>query len=125
MQHYDFCQAKKDALCSRIQRDKTRKEAQKGQLDATPWLDMALDGYPEETKVRVLEIIQKYKIDENDEFFVLFVAFGHLQVLIEDTPQDWQELFLGFEQQLFAWTETNLKTLASLRENPTLTQEYA
>jgi hypothetical protein len=96
-----------------------------GQSDKNQWLHKALEGKPPETKARVLEILVDYNIDAENEFFVLFTAFGYLQVLIEDSPNDWQDLFAGFQQELFAWTEMNLETLTSLRDNAHLTQEFA
>ena len=53
----------------------------------TQWLDKALEGKPPEIKARVLEIILKMGIDPENEFFVIFVALGQLQVLIEDSPE--------------------------------------
>ncbi|AFY71974.1 hypothetical protein Pse7367_3748 (plasmid) [Thalassoporum mexicanum PCC 7367] len=77
----------------------------------TQWLDQALAGQEAEVKARVLEIILKYKIDPENEFFVIFVALGQLQVLVEDSPQEWQHLFQSFQQELEQWTQTNLSTL--------------
>ena len=71
-----------------------------GQSDKTQWLDKALEGSPPETKARVLEIILKYKIDPDNEFFMIFVALGSLQILIEQSPQDWQVLFENFQEEL-------------------------
>jgi len=96
-----------------------------GQSDKTQWLDKALEGSPPETKARVLEIILKYKIDPDNEFFMIFVALGSLQILIEQSPQDWQVLFENFQEELNAWTSTNLTTLEALLRNANTIESFA
>ena len=80
----------------------------------TQWLDKALEGKPPEIKARVLEIILKMGIDPENEFFVIFVALGQLQVLIEDSPSEWKHLFEGFQEELGEWATTNVETLSHL-----------
>lgn len=80
----------------------------------TKWLDKALEGRPPEIKARVLEIILKMGIDPENEFFVIFVALGQLQVLIEDSPNEWRHLFEKFQGELGEWATTNVETLAHL-----------
>ena len=88
----------------------------------TQWLDKALEGKPPEIKARVLEIILKMGIDPENEFFVIFVALGQLQVLIEDSPSEWKHLFEGFQEELGEWATTNVETLSHLTHK-TLTME--
>ncbi len=80
----------------------------------TQWLDKALEGKPPEIKARVLEIILKMGIDPENEFLVIFVALGQLQVLIEDSPSEWKHLFEGFQEELGEWATTNVETLSHL-----------
>ena len=80
----------------------------------TQWLDKALEGKPSEIKARVLEIILKMGIDPENEFFVIFVALGQLQVLIEDSPSQWKDLFEEFREELGEWATTNVETLSHL-----------
>jgi chromosome segregation ATPase len=80
----------------------------------TQWLDKALEGKPPEIKARVLEIILKMGIDPENEFFVIFVALGQLQVLIEDSPSEWKDLFEEFREELGEWATTNVETLSHL-----------
>jgi hypothetical protein len=80
----------------------------------TQWLDKALEGKPPEIKTRVLEIILKMGIDPENEFFVIFVALGQLQVLIEDSPSQWKDLFEEFREELGEWATTNVETLSHL-----------
>jgi hypothetical protein len=87
----------------------------RGTSDArTQWLDKALEGKPSEIKARVLEIILKMGIDPENEFFVIFVALGQLQVLIEDSPSQWKDLFEDFREELGEWATTNVETLSHL-----------
>ena len=88
----------------------------------TQWLDKALEGKSPEIKARVLEIILKMGIDPENEFFVIFVALGQLQVLIEDSPSEWKHLFEGFQEELGEWATTNVETLSYLTHK-TLTME--
>jgi hypothetical protein len=80
----------------------------------TQWLDKALDGQSAHIKARVLEIILKYGIDPENEFFIIFVALGQLQVLIENSPTEWEGVFQSFHNELDQWTDSNLKILESL-----------
>ncbi|NJK49708.1 hypothetical protein HC931_17575 [Candidatus Gracilibacteria bacterium] len=87
----------------------------RGTRDAkTQWLDKALEGKSSEIKARVLEIILKMGIDPENEFFVIFVALGQLQVLIEDSPSQWKDLFEDFREELGEWATTNVETLSHL-----------
>lgn len=58
-------------------------------------LDIVLDGQPPERKSRVLELALKSEIDPNEEIiFLLMIANGQLQALIEEAPQEWRKLLL-------------------------------
>lgn len=91
----------------------------------TQWMDKALEDQPAERKARVLEIILKYGIDPEDEFFIIFVALGQLQVLIEESPQSWQTLFADFESALDAWSNNHLNSLEALAANAENSKEHA
>lgn len=77
-------------------------------------LDQALNGRSDTQKARVLELVVKMGVSPNDEFWLIFVAIGQLQVLIEDSPTDWQQLFTNFQSELSQWTDSNLQTLDTL-----------
>ncbi|NEP10240.1 MAG: hypothetical protein F6K14_08475 [Symploca sp. SIO2C1] len=79
-------------------------------------LDRALEGESAEVKARVRDIVIKLGIHPNDPFFIISIALGHLQTLIEDSPQEWQVLFGSFEEELSEWATTNLKTLSLLTQ---------
>jgi len=80
----------------------------------TYWLDRALEGQTPEVKARVLELVLKMGVDPKDEFFMIFVGMGQLQVLLLDAPERWQEIFSGFLGQLESGMETWEKKLAKV-----------
>jgi hypothetical protein len=80
----------------------------------TDLLDRALADQPPATKARVLDLVLKLGVSPEDEFWLIFIALGQLQVLIEDSPNDWQTLFEDFQQELSQWTTTNIQTLELL-----------
>lgn len=63
-------------------------------------LDRVLLGKPDETKAKVLELLLRLGISPEDELFLVMIALGQLQVLVEDTPNDWQALFVKFQEEL-------------------------
>ncbi|MBW4635833.1 MAG: hypothetical protein KME30_29310 [Iphinoe sp. HA4291-MV1] len=77
-------------------------------------LDRVLSGKPDDTKARVLDLVLRLGINPQDELFIIMLALNHLQLLIEDAPQDWQTLFVNFQQELEEWSSLNLETLNSL-----------
>jgi hypothetical protein len=81
---------------------------------ATDLLDRVLLGKSDETKARVLELVLRLGISPQDELFLVMIALNHLQVLVEDAPQDWKALFENFSGELNQWTDTNLDVLNSL-----------
>lgn len=77
-------------------------------------LDRVLAGQPADVKARVLELVVRLGIDPRDELFLIMIALGQLQCLIEDSPNDWQTLFDTFQEELSQWTDTHLETLETL-----------
>ncbi|KAB8333620.1 hypothetical protein SD80_012560 [Scytonema tolypothrichoides VB-61278] len=77
-------------------------------------LDRVLSGKPDETKAKVLDLVLRLGINPQDELFIIMIALNHLQVLVEDAPQDWQTLFLDFQGELEEWSTINIETLNSL-----------
>lgn len=82
--------------------------------DRMKWLDRALEGKSDAIKARVLDLILRYGVDPENEFFMLFVAFGYLQVLVEDAPKSWESLFENFQRELHQWSQQNLRTLQGI-----------
>ncbi|MEM1278880.1 MAG: DUF6753 family protein [Cyanobacteria bacterium P01_H01_bin.152] len=79
-------------------------------MQNTQLLDHALAGRSDEEKVRVLNLILKMGVSPEDEFWLIFIALGQVQILIEDIPP---QLDI-FRDRLDQWTESNLQTLAAL-----------
>lgn len=77
-------------------------------------LDRMLEGKPDTAKARVLNLVYRLKIDANDPLFLVMIAMGYLQTLIEDSPEAWEQTFESFKEELNAWTELHLETLESL-----------
>jgi hypothetical protein len=61
-----------------------------------------------------LNLVYRLKIDANDPLFLIMVAMGYLQTLIEDSPQEWEETFQQFKEELDEWTSIHLETLETL-----------
>ena len=63
-------------------------------------LDELLEGKPEEFKLKVARMIARNGIDETDPLFVLLVATGQLQALLEETPEDLDRLFKNWTREI-------------------------
>jgi len=97
-----------------------------GKLAArTEAIDQLLSGRSSETRASVLEYMMKYGIDPENEFFIIFVALGELETLIEDSPQQWQDLFKQFQEVLVQWADTNIETLKQLAHKASVTELLA
>ena len=83
---------------------------------ATKNLQIALQGESPEHINRVLSLIIKFDIDPDEEFFLIIAAIGHLKVLVEDAPKEWQHLFELFSGELDQWATTNVDHLRLLVE---------
>jgi hypothetical protein len=79
-------------------------------------IDQALEGQSAEVKARVLAIIIRYNIDVRNEFFLIFVAIGHLLAIVEESPENWRALFDDFKRDLDQWTQANLQTLKAIHQ---------
>ena len=85
-------------------------------------LAKALANQSAEHRADVLQYVVDWGVDPNEEFFLIFAAIGHLKVLIENAPQEWQEQFDSLYKNLDLWTakqaildktrETNFTKLA-------------
>ena len=78
-------------------------------------LDRALEGATAEAKARVRGVLLRYGIDEDNEFFMIFVAIGHLLVLVEEAPENWQSFFDDIYGELNQWSSQNRTSLESLK----------
>lgn len=77
-------------------------------------LDRVLDGKDDQTKAKVLDLVLRLGVHPDDELFIVMIALNHLQVMIEDAPQDWQSLFVDFTHELDQWSKIHLETLNAI-----------
>ena len=57
------------------------------------YLDLALDGQSDEFKVKVYEIVRRFRLDATDPAFLLLISTGRLEVLLEEFPDRFEALF--------------------------------
>ena len=79
-----------------------------GAVDTKSLLDIALEGQSEEYRRKVLELAFKGKIEPTDPIFLILLAAGRLEVLIQDSPKP-EDFELAFDR----WVGRINKTLAS------------
>lgn len=79
-------------------------------------LDRALAGQPTDVKARVLDIVLRLGLDPTDDLFVVMIAFGFLQVLLEDYPDTLTTLFDDFRGDLNQWSAQHLDILEALTQ---------
>lgn len=75
-------------------------------------LDLALEGKSDTFKVKVFEIVRKFKLDASDPSFLLLLSTGQLEVLLEEFPVAFESLFtdlLARMQQQYRQSENALK----------------
>ena len=80
-------------------------------------LDRALEDVSPEAKARVRGVLLRYGIEEDNEFFMIFVAIGHLLVLVEEAPENWQSFFDDIYRELNQWSSQNRRSLESLKQH--------
>ena len=88
-------------------------------------IDSLLAGRPEEFKLKVYEYMVKKDVDPEEDFFMILVALGSLETLIETSPKEWQEIFEGFQGELKEWADSNKETLTLLSQKSDTTERLA
>ncbi len=88
-------------------------------------IDQLLKGRSETIKVNVLNYMVKFNVNPDHEFFMIFVALGTLETLIETSPQEWQQLFEGFQVELKEWSNNNQETLDLISQKASITEQLA
>lgn len=74
-------------------------------------LDRVLQGLDASQRARVLDLVVRLGIEPDDPLFLISLATSQLQVLVEDAPKDWAELFGTFLTELEKWKENDLQLL--------------
>lgn len=69
-------------------------------------LDLAIRGKDDAFKARVWEIVVQTGIDPDDPTFLMMVATGRLQVLLEDNPKEMEAMFDQWQTQLYDHLQT-------------------
>jgi hypothetical protein len=69
-------------------------------------LDLAIRGKDDVFKARVWEIVVQTGIDPDDPAFLMLVATGRLEVLLEDSPQEMETMFDQWQTQLYDRLQT-------------------
>lgn len=88
-------------------------------------LDRLLTDLTPEQRARVLDLVRQLELDPQDPLFLVVVAIGQLQVLIDETPNTWSFLFDSFAQELAEWKIHNLHILESLSLEASAVQDLS
>lgn len=64
-------------------------------------LDLAIRGKDDAFKARVWEIVVQTGLDPDDPAFLMMIATGRLQVLLEDSPKEMEAIFDQWQTQLY------------------------
>lgn len=63
-------------------------------------LDRVLDGKSSDFKAKVLEVALKFGVETNDPLFVVLLATGSLEALLEKKPQELNDLFAQWSVEI-------------------------
>ena len=93
-------------------------------------LDLALEGRSDTFKVKVFEIVRKFKLDASDPSFLLLLSTGQLEVLLDEFPAAFESLFTSLlaklQQQLKQSEDalrSEIKTLKGIIQGVEATNE--
>jgi hypothetical protein len=64
-------------------------------------LDLAIRGKDDAFKARVWEVVVQTGIEPDDPAFLMMIATGRLQVLLEDSPKEMETMFDQWQTQLY------------------------
>jgi hypothetical protein len=68
-------------------------------------LDQALEGKPPEFQRKVLQWVVRTGVKETDELFIIMIAIGQLQSLVEESPRELGKMFESWGERLFGIVE--------------------
>ncbi|MBD2199489.1 MULTISPECIES: DUF6753 family protein [Calothrix] len=80
-------------------------------------LDLAIRGKDDSFKARVWEIVVQTGVDPDDPAFLMMIATGRLQVLLEDNPKEMEAMFELWQTQLYNHLQTYEKTAVKGQQN--------
>jgi hypothetical protein len=87
-------------------------------------LDLAIRGKDDSFKARVWEIVVQTGLDPEDPAFLMMVATGRLEVLLEDSPKEMEAMFDQWQNQLYDHLQTYEK-VAVKGQQKAITQAVA
>ena len=76
-----------------------------------------LKGASTEAKARVRNVLLRFGIEPDHEFYIIFVAIGQLLILVEEAPENWRALFDDVHRELKQWSQENFKSLQSIQRH--------
>ncbi|MBP5977545.1 hypothetical protein HW132_33755, partial [Brasilonema sp. CT11] len=85
-------------------------------------LDRAMRDLTPEQRARTLDLVLRLGIDRDDPLFLVTLAIGQLQTLVQDAPEEWRKSFESFSQFLESWTQTNLQMFAAVTKQAEATE---
>lgn len=77
-------------------------------------LDRALRDLTAEQRARALDLVLRLGIDRDDPLFLVTLAIGQLQTILEDYPQELRDTFESLSADLTTWKDTNLGVLEAI-----------
>ena len=93
-------------------------------VESKPLQD-ALEGQSDEIKARVYDLVMRWGIEPESEFFIIFVAMGQIVTLVEDAPERFQEIFNTLGEDLIKWGDSNLEVLEQVAKKVELMEKLA
>ncbi|MEO1743220.1 MAG: DUF6753 family protein [Cyanobacteria bacterium J06629_9] len=89
--------------------------------DYTDLIDRVLADKSPAVKARVLDLVRKQGIDDQEDFWLVFIALNHLQVYVEQIPNT----LADFQEHLDQWQDSNLSILEALSEKASTVETLA
>jgi NADH dehydrogenase/NADH:ubiquinone oxidoreductase subunit G len=80
-------------------------------------LNTLLAGRSNTFKAKVLEIVHRHHLDCDDPNFQILIATGQLEVLLEEAPEKFEELFSRLLETLQHWTDGEVRSLQQFASN--------
>ncbi|MBW4595460.1 MAG: hypothetical protein KME46_21795 [Brasilonema angustatum HA4187-MV1] len=88
-------------------------------------LDRVLRDLTPEQRVRVLDLTLRLDIHKDDPLWLIALAIGQLQILLQDSPQDLRLLFDNVQMELEEWAEATTTVLEATLQDAKNTEVLA
>ena len=100
-----------------VRKERSYEQLLKDDPSGMAMLDQALEGASPVEKARVRNVLLRFGIEPDHEFYIIFVAIGQLLILVEEAPENWRALFDDVHQELKQWSKENFKSLESIQRH--------